>query len=257
MAGDALADATALILAGGFGTRLRSAIGDLPKFLADVGGVPFGHHLLRGLARFGVRRAVLCTGHRGDVVRATLGELTAGVRLRYSRETEPLGTGGALRHALAQVTSRTVVVVNGDSLSDTDLAELWRFHHAHAAKATIALASCADPRRYGRVEIDADWRGSRFAEKDPDATAQRAWINAGLYLLAADLIAGFPTDRAGSLEAEVLPSLVRGALFGFPGAQRFLDIGVPRAYATAEAFVRDLYDVATRPARPATRGVSK
>lgn len=253
---NALVDATALILAGGLGTRLRPAIGTRPKVLANVGGAPFVLHLLRRLAAAGVRRAVLCTGYQGDVVRAELGDVAAGVRLDYSHEPEPLGTGGALRHALARVASPTVLVSNGDSLSDTDIRAAWRFHHACGAAATIALATCDDAARYGRVEVDDRRRVRRFAEKSPDGSHGPAWINTGLYLLAAETIAAIPQGRPVSLEREILPALVGHGLFGFPGARRFLDIGVPADFAAAEAFLRGLDHPATISTQPATGGSS-
>lgn len=257
MAGEALAGATALILAGGLGTRLRAAIGERPKVLADVDGVPFVLHLLRRLSGAGVRRAVLCTGHGADTVRETLGDLAAGVRLCYSEEPEPLGTAGALRHALALVTSRTALVLNGDSLCDLDVAELWRFHHAHAATATIGLATSIDPARFGRVEIDANWRVLRFAEKDAATPPKPVWINAGLYLIAADALAAIPPQRRVSLERETLPALLGGPLFGFPGAQRFLDIGVPEDYAKAARFVAGLREPGGRKAPHRRRGARR
>ena len=114
----------AAILAGGLGTRLRSVVPDRPKVLAEIGGRPFIEILLDQVAAAGIRTAVLCTGYLGDQIEARLGTRRGPLALRYSREVEPLGTGGALRLALPMLASDTVLVLNGDSYCDADLRAL-------------------------------------------------------------------------------------------------------------------------------------
>ena len=159
---------TAAILCGGLGTRLRSEVSDRPKFLAEVGGRPFAHYVLAGLAHVGVRQAVLCTGFLGDLVERTLGPAHAGIALSYSREDTPLGTGGALRAAEGLLRTPLVLALNGDSFCDADLRAMFAFHAARASFATMLLVRVEDPRRFGRVILDAEQRVVRFEEKSDD-----------------------------------------------------------------------------------------
>src|SRR6478672_2624452 len=123
-----LTGVTAAVLAGGLGTRLRSVVADRPKVLAPVAGQPFLVHLLDRLSKVGVGETVLLVGHRAEQVEAGLGFSHRGMRLTYSREPEPLGTGGAIRHALAQLVSETTLLLNGDSYCDLDYAAFGQFH---------------------------------------------------------------------------------------------------------------------------------
>jgi len=231
---------SAAILAGGPGTRLRSVVADRPKCLAPVRGRPFVAWILDQLAHAGVRDAVLCTGYMADMMQATLRSSHGPVQLRYSRETSPLGTGGALRQALSMLNSDPVLVLNGDSYCDVDLVAFFNFHDAHAASATLALTQVSDVSRYGHVVVDAQHRVREFVEKsashDPFAPPLAGWINAGVYLLSRPFIASVPQNIAVSLERETFPSAISAGLHAFRGTGRFIDIGTPDSYAAAEAF---------------------
>jgi D-glycero-alpha-D-manno-heptose 1-phosphate guanylyltransferase len=224
------------ILAGGLGTRLRPAIGDRAKVVADVDGRPFLRHLLDQVAASGFRDIVLCVGWRADEVEAALGAAHGPLRLRYSREAEPLGTGGALRLALPLLDAPDVLVMNGDSFCEVDLAAAWAWHRARRAEATLVAIEVPDASRYGRVEIDAEDRVRRFVEKQQDGAA--GWINAGIYLLARARLAALPSGRALSLERDVLPGWIAAALYGYRVRGRFIDIGTPGAYSAASLFFR-------------------
>lgn len=226
---------SAAILAGGLGTRLRSVVADRPKVLAPVGGRPFLTRLLDQLARSAVRKVVLLTGHRAEQVRAAFGEGYGGLELVYSDEPQPLGTGGALRHALAQLDGPTLLLLNGDSYCDIDLDEFQQFHQEQRAGVSLALVRVADASRYGRVECDAEGRVVRFEEKRPGATP--GWINAGVYLIERRLLEDVPSGRPLSLERDLLPPwTAQGIVRGFRCPGRFLDIGTPESYAAAEEF---------------------
>ena len=157
----------ALILAGGLGTRLRPRFGDLPKPLAPLGGRPFLARQLEWLAAAGVREAVLCVGHGAAAVREALGDGAAlGVRVEYSVEAEPLGTGGALLLAEPHV-SGPCIVANGDTLALCDPWELERARWENGAIGAVALFRVGDAAGRGRVETGAGGRIERFVEKDP------------------------------------------------------------------------------------------
>jgi len=224
---------TAAILAGGLGTRLRSVVPDKPKVLAHVGQRPFIEYLLDQLADGGLKTVVLCVGYKGDMVEKHLGTTYRGMRLLYSLEKEPLGTGGALRLALPLLDVQTTLVMNGDSYCDAKLDAFVRWHNDHQSPATLLLTKTDDTRRYGRVDTDSRDRIVTFQEKA--ATTGPGWVNAGLYLLQHELISGIPSDRAVSLEREMFPSWIPQGLHGYPSEGRLWDIGVPDAYAEAQS----------------------
>ena len=228
-----LANITAVILAGGFGTRLRSVVSDRPKVLAEVGGRPFLGYLLDQLVAEDVKSVVLCTGYLGEQVQDRLGTNYRTLALQYSREPQPLGTGGALRLALPMLDTDSVLVMNGDSYCDTRLDAFANWHAGRRPPATILLAETDDTRRYGRVQVDDQGRVLRFSEKTDDMDP--GLVNAGIYLLSRTLIGSIAFGRAVSLEREVFPDWIGRGLCGFRGDGRLWDIGIPESYARAEA----------------------
>jgi D-glycero-alpha-D-manno-heptose 1-phosphate guanylyltransferase len=225
----------AAILAGGLGTRLRPAVGDDPKVLAQVQSRPFIRILLDQLESAGIKKVVLLTGHRAAQIRQTLGDRHGGMILEFSAEPTPLGTAGALRHALPFLASDSILLMNGDSYCDVDLSLLISQHAQRRADLTMTLVHVADANRFGQVDIAQDDRLTRFAEKCESGAA--GWINAGVYVLNRTLVQAIPTGRAVSLEKELLPTWVQQRrVFGCTTAGRFLDIGTPPSYAEAAAF---------------------
>jgi D-glycero-alpha-D-manno-heptose 1-phosphate guanylyltransferase len=229
-----LTDVTVAIIAGGLGTRLHTVVTDRPKALADIGGRPFLTYLFDQLAMAGARNIVLCTGYLGDQIRTIFGESHGLLRLIYSQESVPLGTAGALRLALPLLKSNPVLVMNGDSYCEANLKEFCRWHSRRRANATLLLTKVPDPRRFGRVRVAANGTVNDFEEKGSGNGP--GWINAGVYLLNRDLLAEIPADRAMSLEREVFPAWLGRGLYGFRSEGRFVDIGIPEAYADAQSF---------------------
>lgn len=227
---------TAIILAGGKGTRLRSVVSDRPKPMAPVAGRPFIEWLLRGLYAQGLQHVTLATGHMAELVHSYFGDKTPwGLQLHYAQEQTPLGTGGAARHALQGSSARRVLVVNGDSLCLFDIGQLVQVHERTGARATLWLVPMDDCRRYGTVEIAKDGRVIEFREKSP--TAQDGLISAGVYLLDREVVETIPPDHAVSLEREIFPALIGQGLYATVGSGPFLDIGTPESYALAESFI--------------------
>jgi D,D-heptose 1,7-bisphosphate phosphatase len=227
---------TVAVLAGGMGTRLRSVVADRPKVMAEIGGRPFITYLFDQLGAAGFRSVVLCTGYLGEQIEAFFGARYADLRLRYSRERQPLGTAGALRLALPLLESDPVLVLNGDSFCQAQLRDFVSSYSVRRARAGLVAARVDDARRYGTLTVRDDEMVLQFSEKGKQSGP--AWINGGVYLLARELIASVRPATAVSLEYEVFPSLAGAGLFAFPSSGRFLDIGTPEDFALAEDFFK-------------------
>lgn len=233
-----------LILAGGLGTRLRPVLERTPKCLAPILGRPFLAHQLDALARFGVQRAVICTGYLADQVSDRFGDHYAGIELSYSAEDEPLGTGGAVRLAMSRTDGAEFLVVNGDSFTLVDYPAVVSTFFAGGRTPLMVLTNVPDTARYGRVEWSRgpDIRGAgpveRFSEK---GEAGAGWINAGNYVLPREAIEPRAVGEPFSLEHDIFPELVaRHRLLAVPCGRMFIDIGTPEAYAAAGAFFGDV-----------------
>jgi D-glycero-alpha-D-manno-heptose 1-phosphate guanylyltransferase len=225
---------TAAVLAGGLGTRLRSVVDDRPKVLAQVHARPFLMFLLDQLAAADFRSVVFCIGYLGEQIQRTFGETYKSLRILYSQEPKPLGTGGALRFALPQITSDPVLVLNGDSFCGIDLKSYVRWHGEHRAAASIVLTRVLRSERYGSVKLDQEARITNFSEKQQ--CIGPGWINAGIYMLDRQLLAGIPEEVNVSLEHEVFPRWTGRGLYGYYSPAHFLDIGTPEDFSNAEQF---------------------
>jgi len=227
-----LSSLDAAILAGGLGTRLRPVVSDCPKVLAPVRGRPFLSYLLDQLAAARIKSVVLCTGYLGDQIEATFGEFYRDMKLLYSCETFPHGTGGALKLALPLLESQSVLVMNGDSYFDINLSRFRDWHRARPARGTLALVEAPDTRRYGRVRVDE--RGAILSFEEKAAEGEPGCINGGIYLLSRSLLETIPGSRPVSLEREMFPAWTGQDLYGYQGRGRFLDIGTPESYLAAQ-----------------------
>ncbi len=222
----------AVILAGGEGTRLRPLTLSTPKPVVPVVDRPFLRHQIDLLARAGVREVVFSVAYRPERVEAVFGDGSAlGVRIRYAVEETPLGTGGAVRHALELLDERTVVM-NGDVLTDVDLAALVSRHVAAGAAATILLTPVPNPAAYGLVETDPQGRVLRFLEKPKPHEITTDTINAGIYVLETRVLDLIPPGVNHSIERGFFPALLaRGDLVLGPVHRGYwIDIGTPEKY---------------------------
>lgn len=241
----------AVVLVGGFGTRLRPLTLTTPKQMLPVVDRPMIERVLRSLGRHGVTEAVLSLGYRPDAFMETYPDGTCGgVRLVYAVEPEPLDTAGAVRFAAdAAGIDETFIVVNGDVLTDLDVSALWAFHHSHGGEGTIALTPVEDPSRYGVVPIDADGRVIEFVEKPAAGTAPSNWVNAGTYVLEPSVLARIDEGRKVSIERETFPALAAdGSLFAVQSPAYWLDAGTPESYLQAQLDLIDGLRGDTEPA---------
>jgi NDP-sugar pyrophosphorylase family protein len=226
----------ALLLAGGFGTRLRPLTHTRPKHLLPVANRAHIVHVFDLLQRHGVDDAVLLTSylastfdHLVDVARGR------GLNLEVSREIEPLGTAGALKNAADLTGGETFLALNGDVLTDVDLTEIVEFHRRSEAEATIWLTPVEDPSAFGVVPTDADGRVEQFIEKPPPGEAPTNLINAGVYVLEPSVLDRIPPGVTWSIERATFPQLVdEGArLYGIERDGYWMDIGTPQKYLQA------------------------
>lgn len=220
----------AIVLAGGFGTRLKQVVPDLPKPMALVAGRPFLEILLTSLARKGFRRVVLSLGYMAQKVVSHFGDHFAGMEVVYEIEQSPLGTGGAVRAALALCMTDHVFVLNGDTFLDLEVVDVeahWQAHHAPI----IVARDVSDAARYGRLDTDHG-QVLGFVEK---GVTGPGLINAGCYVLPVGILDDFVLGQPFSLEADYLAKAVGKRRFDlFVTNGYFIDIGVPADYVRAQ-----------------------
>jgi D-glycero-alpha-D-manno-heptose 1-phosphate guanylyltransferase len=224
---------TAVILAGGAGTRLRSVVSDRPKVLAEVNGRPFIANLLDQLDAAGIRRTVVSTGYLAELVYAAVGDKWGRMAIEYSREVTALGTGGALRLAASKAGTAIVLALNGDSYCDVDLPAVFADYMCHGGRPLIVLSHQDDTKRFGRVDFCLD--GSILGFREKQNGAGPGWINAGIYVLDRARLLELPADRPVSIEREAFPAWVP-SLRGYPCRGAFLDVGTPESYSQAATF---------------------
>jgi NDP-sugar pyrophosphorylase family protein len=231
----ALADIDVLILAGGLGSRLAKVLGPVPKVLAPVEGRPFLDYQLDYLASEGVRKVVLSLGHRAEMVLEHLAETKLPLPVETVVEACPLGTGGAIALSRPSLPSDPVLVLNGDTWLEVDLAAMLAAHRASRdALATLSCVSVDNAGRYGSVELGPEDTVTGFIEKNGSSSA--GLINGGVYLLSAQLLDALVVMPNLSLERDVLPHLPAGTLRAHMVRDvDFLDIGTPESYVRAAA----------------------
>ena len=226
---------SAVILAGGFGTRLASVVPDLPKPMAPVADRPFLEHLLDFLQAQGVNHVVLAVGFRREAIMDHFGARYRKLRIDYVEERDPLGTGGALRKAFAQTGLQRALAMNGDSFCNLDLSRLTATHQQLGLCATLSLVHQDNAARFGQVEVDADRRIRGFREKSD--TPAPGLINAGIYALNRSVFDLAPDAEKFSFETEILQAHCERGVFGAHPVQdvQFIDIGVPDDYERAQS----------------------
>lgn len=223
----------AVVLAGGFGTRLRSVVSDVPKPMAPVAGRPFLAYLLDCIERQGYGHVVLATGYMHEKVEECFGQRYRGISIDYARETSPLGTGGAMLNALQHCTEERITVLNGDTLFLVDHDELCRLADERTTGLAIAVRRVEDAGRYGSVEVAADGRITAFREKDP--LTGPGLINGGIYRLHRSIFDGWRCGQTFSFEKEIMQSRYREeAFYAYASDAYFIDIGIPDDYARAQ-----------------------
>jgi mannose-1-phosphate guanylyltransferase len=227
----------AVVLVGGFGTRLRPLTHHRPKQMLPIVNRPMIEHVVGHLANYGVDDVVLSLGYRPDAFSAAYPDgRCAGATLHYAIEPEPLDTAGAIRFAALDAgIDERFVVLNGDVLTDLDIGAFLAFHESRGAEATIALHRVDDPSRYGVVPTDGEGRVTQFVEKPPRGEAPTDLINAGTYVFEPAVVDRIPAGRRVSVERETFPALVADrSLFALDDGCYWIDTGTPCEYVQAQ-----------------------
>lgn len=225
---------TAIILAGGFGTRLQSVISDLPKPMAPVNEAPFLNYQLTYLRHFGIKKVVLSVGYLAEKIRSYYGTSYNGIELNYAFETTPMGTGGGIRLGMEQCSDDYILVLNGDSFFDINLHEFFRLHVNEKAHYSLSLRTVTEPSRYGSVITDENHCIISFREKTESRGEGK--INGGVYILdRKHFLGATAADKNFSIEKDFFEKKLDALVIkGFEFKGYFIDIGIPGDYAKAQ-----------------------
>lgn len=223
----------AIILAGGFGTRLRSILPDVPKCMALVQGKPFITHILAYLQFQGINKVIVSVGYLKDQIINQIGSNFGNIEIIYAIENEPLGTGGAIKNSLRFCNAASVLVLNGDTYFPVNFKNLKEQHIRTNAEISIAVKSLENTSRYGKVLIDNDHRITKFSEKAPDSGI--GFINGGIYLLDRKVAELMPSGKF-SIENEFFKTATDDhKMYAYVSDSEFLDIGIPEDYQLAQS----------------------
>jgi D-glycero-alpha-D-manno-heptose 1-phosphate guanylyltransferase len=230
---------SAVILAGGFGTRLQSLVSDVPKPMASVGGRPFRAYLLDYLNNQGIARVILALGYKHQAIIDYFGNRYRSLDLSYLIEESPLGTGGALRWATAVAAPGPIMALNGDTFLAMEYGPMFAAHLAGEVNITIALRFVPNAGRYGGVVVDQG-RITSFLEK---GSAEPGWINAGVYILDRDIFTPFHLPEVFSFERDFLQKYCSRLLpLAYFTKADFIDIGTPEDYLRVQAGLEQFFD---------------
>jgi D-glycero-alpha-D-manno-heptose 1-phosphate guanylyltransferase len=223
----------AIILAGGFGTRLHKVVSDVPKSMAPINKRPFLEYLLDYLIVQGVTKAVLSVGYKHEIITSHFKTNYRSLEIDYAVETEPLGTGGGIRLAFWKTREPRALVLNGDSLFKVDLNAMMDYHLKKKSDATLALRKLDDTGRYGRVSLNRNRRITGFAEKAEQAGP--GYISGGVYIIEKLLLMEPEFRGRFSIEKDFFERYCSmEKMYGFPSEGYFLDIGIPTDYKQAQ-----------------------
>ncbi|MBM7609068.1 D-glycero-alpha-D-manno-heptose 1-phosphate guanylyltransferase [Lysinibacillus composti] len=228
----------AIILAGGFGTRLRSVVSDVPKPMAPVADKPFLNYLFEYLSKFQITSVVLCTGYKHEIIEQYFSNTFKEISIKYSVEDEPLGTGGAIKKAFDLIESDSAIILNGDTLFNVDLSQLIAAHEKNNAEISIALKHLTNYDRYGSVLLENN-QVVGFEEKQ---FKNEGYINGGVYIINKAVFEKFDLPKTFSFEKEVLETKhSKLNVHGYQSSAYFIDIGIPGDYEKAQKEVKELF----------------
>ncbi len=224
----------AIILAGGFGTRLQSVVNDVPKPMAPINHEPFLNYVFDYLKHYQIEHVVLSTGYLSEKIVEYYKTEYKGIKVSYAKEETPLGTGGGIRLAMTKCTTKDVLVLNGDSFFDVDINTHYKNHISKQADCTLALRKVDDAARYGTIVLGSENIIETFKEKDN--IAQAGLINGGVYILNREIYLNNTEEVVPfSIEKDFYEKKIKELqIFGFEYDGYFIDIGIPEDYKKAQ-----------------------
>jgi D-glycero-alpha-D-manno-heptose 1-phosphate guanylyltransferase len=216
----------AIVLAGGFGTRLSTVVSDVPKPMAPINDRPFLEYLLEDLNEKGINRVILAVGYKKEIIKSHFKEKYKNIDIIYSDEDIPLGTGGAIKKALTLAEDENIFIINGDTFFDVDLKEMYQFHKKNSSKLTLAIKEMEKFDRYGSLILEGD-KIIKFEEKK---YVDKGYISGGIYLINRELLLEEKKETF-SFEKEILENeKFQIEKYGYKSEGYFIDIGIPEAY---------------------------
>lgn len=225
---------TAVILAGGLGTRLRSVISKDPKSLAKINGRPFIFYLLDQLNEKKIKKVVISTGYMAGKIEKEIGVKYKDLNIVFCKENMPAGTGGGLKNTERIIKTDFCLIMNGDSYVKYDLADLMSYHSKLNSTMTMVVKESKDISRFGVVQTNQKDKILKFVEKG--SSSGEGLINAGIYLIKKSLLKKIPNKTPYSLELDFFPSLVGDEIYVYKTEGGFIDIGTPKSYKKAKYF---------------------
>ena len=230
----------AIILCGGLGTRLRSVVNDLPKPMASINGKPFLHYLVNYLANQGIRKVILSVGYKASIIQDYFKHSYNGVSIEYAIEEVPLGTGGAVKHALALVESEDpIFLVNGDTLSCINYKQMLAFHAKNKSSITLCGTFIEKPDRYETLKYSNDSNLIAFSARSPSAL--NAYINTGTYVFSKNIVLDqdILSEKFSFENDFLMPNIQQLRPKVFLSKAFFLDIGVPEDYLASQELLKE------------------
>jgi D-glycero-alpha-D-manno-heptose 1-phosphate guanylyltransferase len=228
----------AIILAGGYGTRLNTVVKDIPKSMAPINGKPFLDYQLDYLEVFGIQRVILSVGYLREQIMDHYGNKYKDIKIDYAIEEEPLGTGGGLKLAMALAEGPLVYVLNGDTFYHIDYLKLLDIHRAKESKLSLVLREVEDTSRYGCVERNENRQITGFFEKNQ--SSGKGFINGGVYIINKRFFLSQNLPDKFSLEKDFFEKIYKTEkIFGILCRQYFIDIGIPEDYEKAQDDFKD------------------
>lgn len=225
---------TAIILAGGMGTRLKSIISDLPKPMAPIMNIPFLTYQLNYLKHFGIKKVIFSVGYLSDKIISHYNQTYENISIEYSLEENPLGTGGGIRKAMSHLNDDLVLILNGDSFFDLNLEQFFNLHLEQKAEFSLALRYLNNSERYGNIKFNTSNQITSFIEKNN--LKQSGFINAGVYILSKKLyLQNTKPNISFSIEKDFFEKNLNQLIIkGFEFKNYFIDIGLPEDYLKAQ-----------------------
>lgn len=221
----------AIIIAGGFGSRLRHVVPDVPKPMAPIGGIPFLQYIITDLAMKGIKHVVMAVGYKNKIIIDYFGHCNSEITIDYSIEDKPLLTGGAIKNAIKMCNEGTFFAINGDTYFDVDLNDMIEKHKKDDVALSLAIKYTEDLKRYGCVLVD-NGRVTGFKEK---GTYESGFLNGGIYCMNRSLLDGVE-DVVFSFEKDYLENEYSNEIIKpYISDGYFIDIGVPEDYYRAQA----------------------